>query len=97
MELMMLHNIIAIIDKYKRIYPDDYKNIVLENGGVPLRNSLGVDTTLGYVENIIKRHNIKDNLEYIPVLIGDEVLINKYELLDSSTINIHCIQKCFVI
>lgn len=89
MELMSMQDVLNLIEKYKKIYTEEYKDIKLQHGGSPLRDTGGKAVTLGELERCVENKPSRLNPENVMIIIGETVLLKGYELLDSDTINIH--------
>lgn len=97
MELMSMQAALNLVEKYKRIYQEEYKDIKLLHGGSPLRDAGGKPVTLGELERCVENKPTKFNPENVMIIIGENVILNEYELLDSDTINIHCPNATIII
>lgn len=89
MELMTIKDGLDLVDKYKRIYEEEYRDIKLENGGVNIKNLNMNNMTLGLLEDNLELYRGMEGIEYSAIIIGHQPILKEYELLDSDTINLH--------
>jgi hypothetical protein len=92
MELMTIKSAFIMINHFKELYPDDYQDINLTHGKYFTKREDGIQRyyTLSDLETdlniIINKYG--DN-EYDSISINGVLLLNKYELNDICTLNIH--------
>ena len=86
-ELMTYYSALEMIEKYRSLYPKDWEDIYITHGGKDLFLDSNVRYNLRvlYDELII----IKECNRNLPLLFSKVITINKYELLDINTLNIH--------
>lgn len=86
---MTIRDGLNLVDKYKEIYKESYRDIKLEHNGNSLKNLSGESMTLGLFEDDLEPYKDIENIEYSSIVIGHMIILKDYELLDSSTININ--------
>lgn len=86
-ELMTYYSALEMIEKYRSLYPKDWEDIYITHGGKDLflNNNVRYNLRVLYDELI----NIKECNRNLPLLFSKVITINKYELLDINTLNIH--------
>ena len=85
-ELMTYYSALEMIEKYKRLYPRDWEDIYITHGGEDLfLDSNRYNLKVLYDELV----NVKKCNRNLPLVFSKIVAINKYELLDINTLNIH--------
>lgn len=90
MELMSIRDAIEFVEKFKKIYPNDYEDISLSHGGKYFLKEDGHYYKMADLEEDLQRYRNKNDIQYKALVIKDELILNKYELLDISNINLHC-------
>ena len=85
-ELMTYYSALEMIEKYKRLYPRDWEDIYITHGGKDLfLDSNRYNLRVLYDELA----NVKKCNRNLPLVFSKIIAINKYELLDINTLNIH--------
>ena len=86
-ELMTYYSALEMIEKYRSLYPKDWEDIYITHGGKDLflYGNVRYNLRVLYDELI----NIKECNRNLPLLFSKVIAINKYELLDINTLNIH--------
>lgn len=86
-ELMTYYSALEMIEKYRSLYPKDWEDIYITHGG----KDLFLDSNVRYNLRVLydKLINIKECNKNLPLLFSKVIAINKYELLDINTLNIH--------
>ena len=86
-ELMTYYSALEMIKKYRRLYPRDWEDIYITHGGQDLFLDSNVRYNLGVLYDELV--NIKKSNRNLPLVFSKIIAINKYELLDINTLNIH--------
>ena len=88
-ELMTYYSALEMIEKYRRLYPRDWEDIYITHGG----KDLFLDSNVRYNLKVLYDElvNVKKCNRNLPLVFSKIVVINKYELLDINTLNIHAI------
>ena len=86
-ELMTYYSALEMIEKYRSLYPKDWEDIYITHGG----KDLFLDSNIRYNLRVLYDEliNIKECNRNLPLLFSKVITINKYELLDINTLNIH--------
>ncbi|MBO5425084.1 hypothetical protein [Clostridium sp.] len=86
-ELMTYYSALEMIEKYRSLYPKDWEDIYITHGG----KDLFLDSNVRYNLRVLYDEliNIKECNRNLPLLFSKVITINKYELLDINTLNIH--------
>ena len=86
-ELMTCYSALEMIEKYRRLYPKDWEDIYITHGG----KDLFLDSNVRYNLRVLYDEliNIKECNRNLPLVFSKVITINKYELLDINTLNIH--------
>ena len=86
-ELMTYYSALEMIEKYRRLYPGDWEEIYITHGG----KDLFLDSNVRYNLRVLYDEliNIKECNRNLPLVFSKVITINKYELLDINTLNIH--------
>ena len=86
-ELMTYYSALEMIEKYRSLYPKDWEDIYITHGG----KDLYLDSNVRYNLRVLYDEliNIKECNRNLPLLFSKVITINKYELLDINTLNIH--------
>ena len=86
-ELMTYYSALEMIEKYRSLYPKDWEDIYITHGG----KDLFLDSKVRYNLRVLYDEliNIKECNRNLPLLFSKVITINKYELLDINTLNIH--------
>ena len=86
-ELMTYYSALEMIEKYRSLYPKDWEDIYITHGG----KDLFLDSNVRYNLRVLYDEliNIKESNRNLPLLFSKVITINKYELLDINTLNIH--------
>lgn len=86
-ELMTYYSALEMIEKYRNLYPKDWEDIYITHGG----KDLFLDSNVRYNLRVLYDEliNIKECNRNLPLLFSKVITINKYELLDINTLNIH--------
>jgi hypothetical protein len=86
-ELMTYYSALEMIEKYRSLYPKDWEDIYITHGG----KDLFLDSNVRYNLRALYDEliNIKECNRNLPLLFSKVITINKYELLDINTLNIH--------
>ena len=86
-ELMTYYSALEMIEKYRSLYPEDWEDIYITHGG----KDLFLDSNVRYNLRVLYDEliNIKECNRNLPLLFSKVITINKYELLDINTLNIH--------
>ena len=86
-ELMTYYSALEMIEKYRSLYPKDWEDIYITHGG----KYLFLDSNVRYNLRVLYDEliNIKECNRNLPLLFSKVITINKYELLDINTLNIH--------
>ena len=86
-DLMTYYSAVEMIEKYRRMYPRDWEDIYITHGGKVLFLNGNVRYNLRVLhDELIK---IKECNRNLPLVFSEIVAINKYELLDINTLNVH--------
>lgn len=88
MKLMSIKRAMEIVEEFKQIYPDDYRDIRIDIKG-NYRDINNKPYTLFNLEVDLGRYEYKKDIEYIALKINDHIVLDEYELLDINTINLH--------
>lgn len=84
---MTYYSAVEMIEKYRRMYPRDWEDIYITHGGKDLFLNGNVRYNLRVLhDELIK---IKECNRNLPLVFSEIVAINKYELLDINTLNVH--------
>lgn len=86
-ELMTYYSALEMIEKYRSLYSKDWEDIYITHGG----KDLFLDSNVRYNLRVLYDEliNIKECNRNLPLLFSKVITINKYELLDINTLNIH--------
>ena len=86
MELMSIQDARNLINRFKKIYPNDYKDINLEHGGVHLIKMGNLEKRLKIYKNDKYASKYLDD---IALSIQNQLILNEYDFLDIATINLY--------
>jgi hypothetical protein len=95
MELMSVEDGLNFVEKFKRIYPNDYRDIKLSHGGSHFVKLIDDSYhysyfTVGDLEDKLNSYKDVPNISYMGVTINGKIILNDWELLGSDEINLHC-------